>query len=84
MTINHSSGIPSGLNKKVIGMFKDEVGGKVIYEYVGMRAKLYSYKMFEDEECKKCKGGKKSVVNKSIAHEDYKRCLFTGKNKYGG
>ena len=51
--LNHSSGIPSWLNKKVIGMFKDEVGGKVINESVGLRAKLYSYKMFEDEETKK-------------------------------
>ena len=56
---NHPSGIPSGLNKKVIGMFKDEVDGKVIDEFVGLRAKLYSYKMFEGEESKKCKGVKK-------------------------
>ena len=45
-------------------MFKDEVGGKVIDEFVGLRAKLYSYKMFEGEESKKCKGVKKSVVIK--------------------
>ena len=37
---NHPSGIPSGLNK-MLGMFKDEVGGKVIDEFVGLRAKLY-------------------------------------------
>ena len=78
---NHPSGIPSGLNKKVIGMFKDEAGGKVIDEFVGLRAKLYSYKMFEGEESKKCKGVKKSVVKKSVAHEDYKKCLFTGKEQ---
>ena len=78
---NHLSGISSGLNKKVIGMFKDEVGGKVIDEFAGLRAKLYLYKMFEGEESKKCKGVKKSVVKKSIAHEDYKRCLFTGKEQ---
>ena len=36
--------------------FKDEAGGKVINEFVGLRAKLYSYKMFEGEESKKCKG----------------------------
>ena len=53
---NHPSGIPSGLNKKVLDMFKDEVGGKVTDEFVGLRAKLYSYKMFEGEESKKCKG----------------------------
>ena len=78
---NHLSGIPSGLNKKVLGMFKDEAGGKVIDEFVGLRAKLYSYKMLEGEESKKCKGIKESVVKKSIAHEDYKKCLFTGKEQ---
>ena len=78
---NHPSGIPSGFNKKVPGMFKDEVGGKVIDEFVGLRAKLYSYKMFEGEESKKCKGVKKSVVKNSITHEDYKKCLLTGKEQ---
>ena len=77
-TPNHRSGIPSGFNKKVLGMFKDEVMGKVIDEFVGLRAKLYSFKMFEGEETKKCKGIKKSVVKKNITHEDYKKCLFTG------
>ena len=72
---DHPSGIPSGFNKKVLGMFKDEVNGNVIDEFVGLRAKLYSYKMFEGEESKKCKGVKKSVVKKSITHEDYKKCL---------
>ena len=62
-------------------MFKDEVMGKVIHEFVGLRAKLYSFKMFEGEETKKCKGVKKSVVKKSIMHEDYKKCLFTGKEQ---
>ena len=78
---DHPSGIPSGLNKKVIGMFKDEAGGKIIDEFVGLRAKLYSYKMFEGEESKKCKGVKKSVFKKSTDHEDYKSCLFTGKEQ---
>ena len=76
---NHPSGIPSGFNKKVLGMFKDEVNGNVIDEFVGLRAKLYSYKMFEGEESKKCKGVKKSVVKKSITHEDYKKCLTNRK-----
>ena len=76
---NHPSGIFAGCNKKVVGMFKDEVAGGCIEEFVGLRAKLYSYKMYEGKETKKCKGVKKSVVKKSIAHEDYKTCLFTGK-----
>ena len=75
---NHPSGIPTGINKKVLGMFKDEATGKIIKEFVGLRAKLYSYKMFEGEESKKCK---KQVVEKSITHEDYKTCLLTGKEQ---
>ena len=76
---NHSSGIPTGCNKKVVGVFKDEAAGKIIEEFVGLRAKLYSFKMFEGEESKKCKGIKEAVVKKSITREDYKNCLFTGK-----
>ena len=80
----HPSGIPFGFNKKVLCMFKDEVAGKVMDEFVGLRAKLYSYKMLEGVEKKKKKNAKefkKSVVKKSITHEDYKKCLFTGKEQ---
>ena len=77
----HPSGIPTGINKKVLGMFKDEAAGKIIKEFVGLRAKLYSYKMEEGKENKKCKGIKKVVVEKSITHEDYKTCLETGKEQ---
>ena len=62
-------------------MFKDEAMGILIDEFVGLRAKLYSYKMFEGEETKKCKGVKKSVVKNSITHEDYINCLFTEKEQ---
>ena len=34
------------------------------------------------KKVKKCKGIKKSVVKKSITHEDYKNCMFTGKQEY--
>ena len=37
---NNPSGIKTGLNSKVLGMFKDEAGGKQIIEFVGLRAKL--------------------------------------------
>ena len=76
---NHPSGIPTGINNKVLGMFKDEAAGKIITEFVGLRAKLYSFKMEDGEENKKCKGVKKQVVKDSITHEDYKTCLLTGK-----
>ena len=75
---DHPSGIESGVNKKVIGMFKDECGGKIMHEFVGLRAKLYSYKMYEGHETKKCKGVKSSVVKKEITFKDYKDCLFGG------
>ena len=75
---NHPSGIPTGINKKVLGMFKDEAAGKILKEFVGLRAKLYSYKMDEGKENKRCKGIKKAVVEKSITHEDYLTCLITG------
>ena len=78
---NHPSGIPTGINKKVLGMFKDEAAGKVIKEFVGLRAKLYSYKMDEGKENKRCKGIKKAVVERTIRHEDYKKCLTTGKEQ---
>ena len=75
----HPSGIPTGINKKVLGMFKDEVKGKNIKEFVGLRAKLYSFIIEDGEENKKCKGVKKQVVKENITHEDYKTCLLTGK-----
>ena len=62
-------------------MFKDETAGEVMDEFVGLRAKLYSYKMVEGEESKKCKGVKKSVIKKIITHKDYKKCFFTGKEQ---
>jgi len=40
----------TNVNKKVIGKFKDEAGGKQVIEFVGLRAKLYSYKIDGIEE----------------------------------
>ena len=41
----HPSGIKTGVNKKVIGKFKDEVGGNQITHFVGLRPKLYTFKV---------------------------------------
>ena len=56
--------------------------GKIIVEFVGLQAKLCSYRMYDPEgegkEEKKCKRIKKAVIKKSITREYYKRCLFSG------
>ena len=71
--------LPIGKNKKVIGLMKDELGGKVMKEFISLRPKMYSYRVGEDEP-KKCKGIKKCVVKETISFEDYKRCLLEGRN----
>ena len=73
---DHVSMIPTGKNKKVVGMMKDEAGKKIIEYYFGSRAQLHSYKMCEGKEEKKCKGIEKVVIKENITHEDYKDCLF--------
>ena len=54
-----------GLNKKVIGLMKDELEGDIMREFVALRPKAYAYKV-ENKESKKCKGVKKCVVKKDI------------------
>ena len=70
-------------NKKVIGLMKDELGGKVMTEFVALRAKMYAYKKIDKEvEEKRCKGTKKCVVAEGLTYDDYKTCLFDGKTIY--
>ena len=74
--------LPVGLNKKVIGLIKDELGGKIMIEFVALRPKLYSYRELDGSEDKKCKGIKKCVVEKTLTFEDYKTCLFSNSTEY--
>ena len=78
---DHPSGIPTGVNKKVIGMFKDEVAGRQITKFIGLRPKLYTFKIEDGSLTKKCKGVKKSVVKKGIDFENYFECIFTGEKQ---
>ena len=48
-----------------------EAGGEHIVEFVGWRAKLYSYKMLDGSEDKKCKGVTKNVTKRSTQFDDY-------------
>ena len=68
--------LPVGLNKKVIGLMKDELGGEIMKEFISLQPKIYSYKVGNSEP-KKCKLIKKCVVKKTISFDDYKKCLFS-------
>ena len=61
-----------GVNKKVIGMFKDELGGKIMKEFCALRAKTYAYLMDDDIEKKKAKETKKFIIKRRLMFENYK------------
>ena len=74
--------LPIELNMKVIGLMKDELGGKIMTKFVALRPKLYAYRKLNAIEDKRCKGIKKCVVKKTLDFDDYKKCLFDpGKSK---
>ena len=70
--------LPTGKNKKVIGLTKDELGGRVITEFVALRPKTHSYLSDDCKENKKAKGTKKCVIKRMIKFDDYKNCLLNG------
>ena len=55
---------------------KDELGGKIIPEFVTLRPKTYSFLTDDGKEDKKAKGTKKCVIKKMIKFNDYKKCLL--------
>ena len=71
--------LPAGKNKKVIGLMKNELGGKIITEFVTLRPKTYSYSTDDGKEDKKAKGTKKCVIKRMIKFNDYKNCLLKDK-----
>ena len=70
------SPLPKGKNKKVIGLMKDELGGKIMTKFVALPPKTYSYLIDDDSEAKKAKGTKKCVIKKVLKFNDYKDCLL--------
>ena len=72
----HDRLLPMGVNKKVLGLMKDELGGGIITEFVALGPKAYSYKTEDNVELKKSKGTKKCIINKMLNFNDYKNCLF--------
>ena len=68
--------LPIGVNKKVVCLIKDELGGAIITEFIALRPKTYSYRTDDLVELKKAKGTKKCVFKKMVGFNDYKKCLF--------
>ena len=68
--------LPTGKNKKIIGLMKDELGGKIITEFATLRPKTYSFLTYNGKEDKKTKGTKKCIIKKMIKFNDYKKCLL--------
>ena len=79
---NTNHPLPIGVNKKVIDVMKDELGGRIMTEFVALRLKLYACRTLSGSGDKKCKGVKKCVVKKALNFEDYKQCLFVGENAF--
>ena len=57
--------LPTGKNNKVIELMKDELGGRIITEFVALRPKTYSDLTDYCKEDKKAKGTKKYVIKKN-------------------
>ena len=66
--------LPIGLNKKIIGLFKDKLGGEIMKKFVGVRAIAWAYLMDDDT------GHKKAIGTKKMCKK-YKDCLFNDKIK---
>ena len=77
-TSNHEVNrpLPMGKNKNVIGLMKDELGGKRITEFVTLRPKNYLYLTDDGKEDKKARGTKKCLIKKMIKFNDCKKCLL--------
>ena len=63
-------------NKKVIGKFKDELGGTIMEEFVGLRPKCYSI-LYNGKEKKAIAGVKQSVQRQLLRHHNFRETLNT-------
>jgi hypothetical protein len=64
------------VNKKVLGKFKDETGGVPIKEFIGLRAKCYSFLTAENHTESKAKGVNKKALKAYLSHQHYREILY--------
>ena len=62
------------LTKKVIGKMKDEYGGSIIDEFIGLKSKMYSVKKIDGSESSTAKG-----VSTATEFNEFKDVLFNEK-----
>ena len=63
--------LPTGKNKNVIGLMKNELN--VMTKFVALRVKMYAYRRIDRSvEEKRCRGAKKCVVPEGLTFDDYK------------
>lgn len=74
--VDNIFGIPL-VNKKVLGLFKDELKSQIMTEFVGLRSKMYSVKAQGVEKMKKVKGVKKYILKNEITFNDFLKCMNT-------
>ena len=70
------------LQEQITGLIKDELGGKIMTEFVSFRVKTYSYLMDGGNSDKKAKGTKTCVIKQILKFKDYKNCLLNNKIKW--
>jgi len=63
------------VNNKIPGLMKDENGGAIMTEFIGLKAKMYALRVIGKSDTKRIKGVKKNVVAKTITFDDFARCL---------
>ena len=54
---------------KVIALMKDQLGGQIMKEFVGLRAKTYTYLKYNHDEDKKAKDRKKFFIKRKLKFE---------------